>query len=124
MNWLTGCTSNCAYWKAFGGLLRRAIITCGNALLDHLDLSIESSCTALNERDVCGEAHFVDMSARFQVIQGIEYKCEFSEPIHVELRLLDVRMIWDDFRVGIKLGCRLLCYLNQTQSVQFLQPAT
>lgn len=48
------------------------------------------------------------MSSGLQVVEGVENYPKAAKPLNVELRVLDVRMIWDDLDVRVEL-LRSLC---------------
>ena len=114
MNRLARRASNGANGEALGCLFWCTIIACSHALLDNLNLPVETSGTALNQRDVSGQAHLVDMPSGIQVIQSVEDYCELLEPGNVELGVLDICMVSLQLHFGIELVRRVLCYLYPT----------
>lgn len=107
MDWLTWCTSDCAYWETLGGFLCCAVITCSDTLLDDLNLTIETSGTTFNERNISSQAHLIHMSSRLQIIQRIENHCEPLEPGDIELGVFNVGMVSLEFDIWIE-GMRRL----------------
>src|SRR6185437_13587603 len=93
MNRLARCAPNGTDRKGLGRFLWCAVVAGSDSLLDNLDLTVEPSRTTLDQRNICSNAHLVDMSASIQVVQRIEYHREALEPIDVELRILDIRMM-------------------------------
>ncbi len=122
MNRLTWRASDGANGEALWCLLWSTIIACGHALLDNLNLAVETSCTALDQRNISGQTHLVDMSSGIQVIQRIEDHCELLEPGHVELRVLDVGMVSLQLHLGVELVRRILCHLYPTCQHQYQSP--
>lgn len=80
-------------------------------LLDHLHLTIESSCSALNQRHVGCQTHPIHIAPRVQIIQRIEHNVEAREPVDVELAILDVGMICFQLRARLKLVRHFFCNL-------------
>ncbi len=62
-------------------------------LLDHLYLPIEASRPTLDQGHIGCQTHLVHMATRVQVVEGIEDKIESLEPLYVELRIFDVRVV-------------------------------
>ena len=112
MDRLARCASDRTDREALRCLLWRAVIACSNTLLNDLHLSIESSSTTLNKRNIGCQAHFVDMSSSFQVIESVEYQCKALEPVDVELRILDVGMVSRELHARIEFMCCLLGHLS------------
>lgn len=108
---LAWCTSNRADWIALWGLLWRAIVASSDTLLDHLNLPIEARSTTLNQWHICSQTHLVHMPPSIEIIEGIENNGKCSEPVGVELRVLDIGMMRHDFDVGVELMCCLLRHL-------------
>lgn len=90
---LTGCTPDCAYWIALGCDFRGAVVTCSDSLFDDLDLTIETCCSTLDQRDVSRKTHFVNMAAGIEVIERIENNFESFEPVNVELGIFDIGVV-------------------------------
>lgn len=72
-------------------------------LFNDLDLSVEASCSTLNQGYTSCKAHSVDMTASSQVVQRVENNVERLEPIHVELAVHDIRMISLQFCARLKI---------------------
>jgi len=108
VNGLAWRAPNRADGKCLWSLLGAAVITGREALLDHLHLTIEASGTALDQRHTSREAHFVHMSSRLEIVEGVEDYLESSKPRHGELGVFYVRVMGDNLGVGIELLCRFL----------------
>ena len=102
---------NGTYREALGGFFWCTIITCRDAFLDDLNLSIEACGATLNKRNIRSKAHLIDMSSSIQVIQSIEDHSEFLEPIHVELRIFDIGMVSLKLHGRVELLRRILSNL-------------
>lgn len=51
------------------------------------------------------------MSARFEIVQGVESNTKLLEPCHRKLVIFDVGVVCDNFDVRVEPLCCLLCYL-------------
>ena len=74
------------------GLLVRfglALVALSDAFLDDRDLAEIPGSAGLDERDVCGETHPVDVVSRGAVVQGVEAESELFEEAHTVLYLHD-----------------------------------
>lgn len=85
-------------------------------LLDDLDLAVETGGATLDQRDISGKAHLVDMTAGVKVVESVEDKVEALEPVDVELGVFDVGVVCLDIDVGVKLSSRLLCDLDERKA--------
>lgn len=112
MDGLARCTSDCTHRKALGCFFGTAIIASCDPLLDNLYLPIESRSAALHERNIRSQAHLVDMSSCFQIVQRVEDHREAPKPADVELGILDVGMVSHQLHIRIEGMRRLLCYLQ------------
>ena len=112
MNRLTRCTSDSTDRKTLRRFLRRAVVTCCDAFLDDLHLSIETCGAALDQRYVCSQTHLVDVSSGFQIIQSVEHHGKILEPIDVELGVFDVGMVSLELHVWIEFVCCILGHLS------------
>jgi hypothetical protein len=111
---------NGAYREALGSFFWCTIITCRDASLDNLNLSIEACGATLNKRSIRSKAHLVDVSTSIQVIQSIEDHSEFLEPIYIELRIFDIGMVSLKLHIRIELLRRFLSNLNSICQLRFL----
>lgn len=111
VNRLARRASDGADGEGFGRLLGRAVVACRHALFDDLNLAVEASCSAFNQGHICGEAHFIDMSSRLQIIQCIEYNAKLSKPCNGKVVIFNVGMMGDDFDIWIELFGSFLCDL-------------
>jgi hypothetical protein len=109
---LTRCTPNSADGEAFRCFLWTAIVTRRDTLLNDLDLPIETSSTAFDKRNVCSQAHLVDMPSCFQIVQCIENHCEAFKPRHIEVGIFDIGMMSLKFDARIECMCCLFCDLR------------
>lgn len=73
-------------------------------LLDDLDLAVETGGATLDQRDISGKAHLVDMTAGVKVVESVEDEVEALEPVDVELGVFDVGVVCLDIDVGVKLS--------------------
>jgi hypothetical protein len=112
MYWLTWGTSNSADGEALWCFLRSAIVTRRDTLLYDLDLSIETSSTTFNKRNVCSQAHLVYMPSCLQIVQCVEYYGEAFKPCYVELGIFDVGMVSLELDIRIKSMRCLFRYLE------------
>lgn len=117
MNRLAGCASDRTDGKALWCLLGRAVVACCRTLLDDLDLTIESSRTTFNQRNIRSQAHLIHMSPCIQVIQRIKHHGETLEPVDIELRILDVCMVSLELHIWVELVRRFLSHLCPQLSV-------
>lgn len=83
-------------------------------LQNDLDLTVESSCSALDQRHTGSQTHFIDMSPRFKVVKSIEDEVEALEPVDVELRVFDVCVMRFELDVRIELGSGLFGNLRES----------
>lgn len=111
MNWLTRRTSDGTYGVALGCFLSCTIVACRLPLLDNLNLTIETSRSTFDERNIGSQTHLINMPSRIQVIQSVEDHCEALEPVHIELRILDVRMMRLQLYFRVELMRRILSNL-------------
>lgn len=102
MDSLIGCAANSAHGERLGGLFGSAIVTRRDALLDGLNLTVETGCATLNEWYISSQAHFIHVPSCFQVIEGIENDAEVAEPRNSEFIVLDIGMMRDDLDFGIE----------------------
>lgn len=93
MYWLTWGAPNRTDRERLWRVLWRAIVTGCDTFLDYLNLAIEASSTALNERNVGRQTHLVYVPPRFHIVQRIEDNIETSKPLHIELGFLDIGMV-------------------------------
>merc|ERR1740129_1404925 len=77
-----------------------ALVALGHALLDHGHLSEISGSARLYERDICGEAHPVDVVPGGAVVQSVEAERELLEEVHAVLRLHDGVVVGHDVAGG------------------------
>lgn len=91
-------------------------------LLDGLDLAKEAGRATLNQGDVRSQAHLVDISAGFEVVEGVKDNVESLIPLNIELRVLDVCMICHELHIRIEPLRRLLRNLLQSAAARHLQP--
>lgn len=77
-------------------------------LLDDLHLPVEARGAALDQRDVGGQTHAVDMAARIEVVECVEDDVEALEPRDVELRVLDVVVVRCDLGRRVEFAGGLL----------------
>ena len=73
-------------------------------LFDHLDLPIKASCPTLYEGYVRCQTHLIHMPSRVEIVQGVEDKTEALEPLYVELRIFDVRVVRFKSDVRVEFG--------------------
>jgi len=78
---------------------------------DDLHLSVEAGCAAFDQRDVCRNAHLIHVSARIDIVQRVEYKCEALIPLDIELGVFDVGMVGFDLDIGVEFPGGFLCDL-------------
>jgi len=71
-------------------------------LLDDLNLSFETGCSTLDQRHIGGNTHLVDVTSRGNVVQSVEDNLEALEPLDIELRVHDVRVVCLDLDVRIE----------------------
>lgn len=86
-------------------------------LLDDLDLTVEPGGATLDQRDVSGKAHFVDMAAGVEIVESVEDEAEALEPVDIELGVFDVGVVRLDVDVGVKLSGRLFRNLREQDEV-------
>lgn len=103
MYWLARRTSNGADGEGLGRILGTAVIACCDSLLDDLDLPIEARGPTFYQRHVGSQTHLIDMPSRLHIVQRIENNIETAKPVHIELCLLDVRMMCLDLDARIEL---------------------
>lgn len=87
-------------------------------LLDDLNLAIEAGGTTLYQRHIRSKTHAVNVAARSEVIKCIEDHVETPEPVDVEFRVHDVRVIPLELRTGLELLRDILGNLGQYISVR------
>ena len=75
-----------------------------NNLDDDLDLPVESSCTTLNQGNICRQAHPVNMSSSIEIVERIEDEIESLEPVDIEFGVFDIGMMRFKFDVRIEFG--------------------
>ena len=75
-------------------------------------MPVEACCTALNERHVGRQAHFIDMPPRIEIVQRIEDECKGLKPVDIKLRVFDVGMVCLNRDVRVEFGCTLFCDLS------------
>jgi len=93
--------------------MQRVCWDVGSYLLDDLDLSVEACGATLDQGDVGGQTHLIDMPPCIQVIQRIEDDAEGPEPCNVELFVLDVGVVRFNLDHGVKPPSRLFCNLRR-----------
>lgn len=108
MNGLAWSTPDCANWEALWCFFGIAIVAFGATFFDDLNLSVESCSSALDERNICCQTHFVYMSSCFEVVECIENEGEGGEPVDVELGITDVCVVRFDIHVRIEFAGRFL----------------
>lgn len=86
-------------------------------LLDDLNLTIEARGTTLYQGHLRSKTHAVDVAARSEVIKCIEDYVETSEPVDVECRVQDVRVMRLELRIRLESLRDLLGNLGQYFSV-------
>ena len=69
---------------------------------DHLYLPIEASRPALDQRHIGCQTHLVHLPSRIEIVQGIEYEVEPLEPIYIEPRVFDVRVMGFELDVRVE----------------------
>lgn len=104
-------TPNRANWIALRRFFRRAVIASSDALLNNLDLPIETGCTTFDQRNVCGKAHFIHMPPGIEIIKSVEDHCKASKPIDIELCIFYVAVMCLELNIGIELMCCILGHL-------------
>jgi hypothetical protein len=72
-----------------------------------LDLAIEAGSATLDQGDVCGKAHTIDVTAGIEVVEGVENDDKLAEPVDIELGVLDVCVMCLDLDVWVELGSGL-----------------
>lgn len=87
-------------------------------LLNDLDLTIEARGPAFYQGHIRSETHAIDVAARSEVIKCIEDDVEASEPVDVELRVHDVRVVRLELRTGLELLRNLLGNLAPSSFVR------
>jgi hypothetical protein len=90
----------------------RPDVQCRAYLSDDLHLAVEPSGTALDQRHVGGQTHLVHMPPRLQIVQRVEHESKRLEPRHIELVILDVRVIRLNARIRVEPARRFLCDLT------------
>lgn len=83
-------------------------------LLDDLDLPVEARGAALDQRDIGGQTHAVDMAARIEVVERVEDDVEALEPCDIELRVLDVVVVCCDLGRRVEFAGGFLCDLRKS----------
>lgn len=102
VNGLARSAPDGAHGERLGCFLGCAVVARGNALLDDLNLAIETSSATLNERNIGSQAHLVHMSPSLKVVQSIEGNAKLTKPCDSKLVILDVSMVGDDLDVGVE----------------------
>jgi len=74
-------------------------------------MPIEACSATVYHRHVGRNAHFVDVSARIDIVKRIEDDVEALEKVDVELRIFDIPVIGFDVDVWVELTRRLFCNL-------------
>lgn len=111
MDRLTWSASDGADWEGFRRRPGRAVVASCHALLDDLNLALESCCPGIDQGNVSGQAHSIDVTSRINVVQGVERQFETSKPLDVELWILDICVVRNDLDVRIELLRRILGHL-------------
>jgi hypothetical protein len=65
-------------------------------------LTVEPGGTTLDQRYIGRQAHFVDMSARTNIVQSTEDHIEPLKPLDVELGIHNVCVVRNDLDIGIE----------------------
>ncbi len=102
VNGLARCASDRTDRKRFGSLLWCAVVACCDALLDDLGLSVESRRATLNQWHVGCQTHFIDVAARFQIVQCVEDNLEITEPSDSKLFVLDICVVCGNIDIGVE----------------------
>lgn len=74
-------------------------------------MPIEASGAAVHHGHVGGNAHFVDVSARIDIVERVEDEMEALEKVDVESRVFDVCVIRFDLDVRVELARCLFSHL-------------
>lgn len=75
-------------------------------------MPVEACSTTVHHGYVSRNAHFVNMSARIDIVERIEHDAEAFEKVDVESRIFDVRMIGFDVDVRVEFASCLFCNLQ------------
>lgn len=110
--WLTGCAPDRADREALRSDFRATVVACGDTLLDHLYLPVKACCAALDERNIGGQAHLVDMSSGFEIVQRIEDDSESLEPVDVKLGIFYVGVVGFELDVWVEFLSNFFRYLE------------
>ena len=132
MDRLAWCTANRAHGKRFWNFFRIAIIALGNSLepsasfkshpllgngrplkylFNHLNLPAKARRSTLNQWYICGKTHTIDMPPSIKIIERIEDDVEAGKPVHIELIILDIRVMRLDLCSRLEFMRHFLCYL-------------
>lgn len=74
-------------------------------------MPVEACGATVHHGHVSRNTHFVDMSARIDIVKRVEDDIEALEKVDVESRVFDVRVIGFDVNIRVEFASRLLCNL-------------
>lgn len=103
MDGLTGRAPNSANGERLWRFLGTAVITSRHTLLDNLDLAIEARRATFNQGHISSQAHFIHVSSRVEIVEGVEGDAKSPKPRNGELGILDVRMVRNNVDAGVEL---------------------
>ena len=104
MDRLTGCTADSTDWEGFGDFFGIAVVAFAFAFDDHLNLPIETSSAAFDQRYLCSQAHLVYMTSGIEIVKGVEDDVESTEIFNIELRIFDVGMVRFELDLWVEFG--------------------
>ena len=112
MDWLAWCASDSAHGIAFRCFFRIAIVAFRFTLDYHLHLSVEASCSGLDQWDLGCQTHSIHMPPRIKIVQCIKYDTKLRKPFDIELCILDIGVIRFEFDVRVEFGSSILSNLR------------
>ena len=75
-------------------------------------MPVEACSPTVHHGHVGGNAHFVDVSASIDIVEGVEDDVKAFEKVDVESRIFDVRVVGFDVDVRVELASGFFCNLQ------------